>query len=204
MNKTHSLHSLRVFLALGATAAASMVSTQAQGIIPSATLAGVPGSGNTYDYTLTLNNGISATTAIEGFWYAWIPGHFFLPTMPSSASGGTSGWAASVVGDSIKYQGNSTDALAPGQSAIFTFVSIDTPATLAGNAQGFPIGDSVAYPGTINFSGSSPNAEFVVTSVPEPSKLALLGGGLFCLVALGWPKYQNRLPGFRRQSPTWQ
>ena len=188
MKKIHCLQSLRSILVFGATVVAPVVATQAQGIIPSATLAGVPGTGNTYDYTLTLNNGASATTPIEGFWYAWIPGHFFLPTMPSSASGDASGWAASVAGRSVQYQGNSADAIAPGHSAVFSFVSSDSPDTLAGTSGGFPIGDSVAYPGTINFSGSSPNAEFVVISVPEPSSLTLIGGGLLCLLAVVRPR----------------
>lgn len=183
MKKNQTFDSLRFTLVVAAGLTVFAVAGHAQGIVASGTLSGVPGAGNTYDYTLIVNNAVSATTPIEGFWYAWIPGHFFLPTLPSSASGGVSGWTATVDSGSVQYQGSAANAIAPGGSATFTFVSTDTPATLAGNAQGFPIGRSVAYPGTINFSGSSPNEEFTVQSVPEPSLCSLLAGGFFCWLA---------------------
>ncbi|HZM03322.1 MAG TPA: PEP-CTERM sorting domain-containing protein [Candidatus Saccharimonadales bacterium] len=181
MNKTPKLTSLRFTLAVAAGLAASTMTGHAQGINASATLTDVPGAGGTFTYTLTLNNASSATTPIQGFWYAWIPGHFFLPTVPSSASGGLSGWSATVSSGSIMYQGTAANAIAPGQSDSFTFVSTDTPSTLAGSSGGFPIGDSVAYPGTINFSSASPNEQFTVQSVPEPSSLSLLVVG-----SVGW------------------
>jgi hypothetical protein len=183
MNKNAKLHSLHLSLAVAAGMTACTITSQAQGILPSATLSGTPGTGSTYDYILTLNNASTASTSIEGFWYAWIPGHFFLPSSPSSASGGSSGWTATPDGDSIQFQGNAGDAIAPGGSATFTFVTTDSPAALAGTSGGFPIGDSVAYPGTINFSGASPNVEFAVQSVPEPASLALCSGALCCLAA---------------------
>jgi hypothetical protein len=185
IDKINQLRSLRLFVAIAAGWAAATLNSPAQGIQASATLTGVAGTGNTYDYTLVLSDAATATTSIEGFWYAWIPGHFFLPSAPSSASGGTSGWTATPDGDSIQFQGNAGDAIAPGSSATFTFVTADSPTVLAGTSGGFPIGDSVAYPGTINFSGGSPNQEFAVQSVPEPSSWALLGGGLLSLVAAG-------------------
>jgi hypothetical protein len=155
----------------------------------SATLSDVPGAGNTFDYTLTLSNAPTATASIEGFWYAWIPGKFFLPTVPSTAGGGTSGWTPDIFSNSIQYQGNAGNAIAPGHSATFTFVSTDTPTTLAGNAQGFPIGDSFAYEGTIDFVGNPPDEEITVVSVvPEPSSSALLIVGAFGLLAAGWRK----------------
>jgi hypothetical protein len=187
MNPKSSL--IRIALAVAGGLAASTIASQAQGIVASGTLVGVPGAGSTFDYTLTLSNATTATTSIEGFWYAWIPGHFFLPTAPSSTSGGVSGWSATVVnggGSSIQFQGTAGNAIAPGQADTFTFVSTDSPATLAGTSGGFPIGDSVAYPGTINFSGTSPNEEFVVMSIgPEPSSLALLLTGSLGLLAAG-------------------
>jgi len=174
---------MRFILAAGL--AACINTGHAQGIVASGTLVGVPGSGNTFDYTLTLANSASATTSIEGFWYAWIPGFFFLPTAPSSESGGTSGWTASLFGNSIQFQGTAANAIAPGQSAAFSFVSTDSPATLAGTSQGFPIGDSVAYPGVINFSASPPNEEITVMSiVPEPSVLSLVAAGALGMLAL--------------------
>jgi hypothetical protein len=188
MNKHSKFNSLCFTFAAAAALSASTVASHAQGILASGTLVGVSAGGGLYDYTLTLSDSASATTSIEGFWYAWIPGHFFLPTAPTSPSGGVSGWSATVVnggGSSIQFQGNAGDAIAPGQTDTFTFVSTDSPATLAGSSGGFPIGDSVAYPGTINFSGSSPNEEFVVMSViPEPSSLGLMiAGSLGCWVA---------------------
>jgi hypothetical protein len=186
VNKNPKIMSIRFALAAAAGLAASTIVSHAQGIQASATLVGVPGAGNTYDYTLTLSDAPTATTSIEGFWYAWIPGFFFLPTAPTSPSGDGSGWTASDFNagghSSIQFQGNAGNAIAPGYSASFTFVSTDSPATLAGMSQGYPIGDSVAYPGTINFSGSSPNETFVVMSiVPEPSTVGLLIAG-----SIGW------------------
>lgn len=196
MKKKQTSNSTRLALAVAVGLAVSIVAGQAQGIVASGTLSGVPGAGNTYDYTLILNNAASATTPIEGFWYAWIPGFFFLPTTPSSASGGASGWSATLFGNSIQYQGTAGDAIAPGGSATFTFVSADTPATLAGTSSGFPIGDSVAYPGTINFSASAPNEEFTVQSVPEPSPRGLIALGALCGLVAGWRRL--RQPRLRR------
>ena len=185
MKMIRSLNLIRLSLAVAAGLMASAFAGQAQGINPSGTLSGVAGAGNTFNYTLTLSNGVAATTAIEGFWYAWIPGHFFLPTVPTSPSGGSSGWTATVSSGSIQFQGNAGNAIAPGGKATFTFVSTDTPATLAGTSGGFPIGDSVAYPGTINGSSSSPNALFAVQSVPEPSLYSLLAcGSIGCWFAV--------------------
>jgi hypothetical protein len=159
----------------------------------SATLSGVAGTGKSFDYTLTLSNAPTATASIEGFWYAWIPGKFFLPTAPSSASGGTSGWTPDIFSTSIQFQGNAGNAIAPGHSATFTFVSTDTPAVLAGNNEGFPIGDSFAYEGTIDFAGNPPDEEITVLSVvPEPSSSALLIVGSLGLLAGSWRKLRVR------------
>jgi len=182
MNKHSKFNSLCFAFAVAAALGASTVASHAQGILASGTLVGVPAGGGLYDYTLTLSDGAGASSSIEGFWYAWIPGHFFLPSVPSSAGPGTSGWTATVDGNSIQYQGNAGNAIAPGHSAIFTFVSTDSPATLAGTSGGFPIGDSTAYNGTISFSVSPPDEQFTVMSViPEPSTLGLLLAG-----SLGW------------------
>jgi len=186
------LASIRIGVVVVAVWIFSTIASQAQGIAAYATLTGVPGTGNTYNYTLILSNAPTATTSIEGFWYAWIPGHFFLPSAPTSPSGGSSGWTAAVNSNSsIQFQGTSANAIAPGGFATFFFTSSDSPATLTGTSQGFPIGDSVAYPGTINFSGSSPNEEFAVVSVlsvPEPSAICLLITGSLGLLAAGGRK----------------
>jgi len=182
LQKTH-------FLGRGLAVMAGLTVTwsgQAQGITgASATLSGVAGSGNTYDYTLVLNNSAAATTSIEGLWYAWVPGAFYLPTQPSSASAGTSGWTAAIVGNSIQFKGGAGDAIAPGGSDTFTFVSTDTPTTLAGDTGGnVPIGTSYAYPGAVggNVTGAE---EFVVQSVPQPSALGLLATGSLCALTFG-------------------
>jgi hypothetical protein len=184
MNNKPKLTSIRLALAVALGLAASTVSSHAQGA--TGTLTGVQVSAN-YDYTLTLNN--TGGVALESLWYAWIPGFFFLPDQPSSASGtangATSGWAASIAGNSIQFQGNSSDAIQPGNSATFTFVSIDSPATLAGNNFGHPIGDSFAYTGTVD---ASSGVNFIVQSVPEPSLVGLIVVGSLGLLASGWRK----------------
>jgi hypothetical protein len=182
MKRNLILHSVRCSLAVAAGLAAGSPAAQAQGVTgASATLSGVAGTGNTFDYTLTLYNASSATTPIEGLWYAWVPGAFYLPSAPSSASGNGSGWSASIVSHSIQFQGNSGDAIAPGGSASFTFVSTDTPTTLSGDTGGgIPIGTSYAYPGTISGSVNANDEKFVVSSVPEPSAFGLLATGLLC------------------------
>jgi hypothetical protein len=185
MNKNQKSHFFRLPVAIAAGLAVSTMASRAQGIQASATLVGTAGTGGTYDYVLTVDNSATATTSIEGFWYAWIPGHFFLPSVPSTASGEISGWTATVDGDSIQFQGAAGDAIAPGGSASFSFVTTDSPTALAGTSDGFPIDDSVTYPGPINFSSASPNEEITVLSAPEPSALALLGAGSLCFLAGG-------------------
>jgi len=183
MKKKLMLH----FWAVTAGLAAGSLAGQAQGVTgASATLSGVAGTGNTFDYTLTLYNASNATTPIEGLWYAWIPGAFYLPSAPSSASGNGTGWSASIVNHSIQFKGDSGDAIAPGGSAAFTFVTSDSPAALAGDTGGgVPIGTSYAYPGAVggNVTGAE---EFVVTSVPEPSVFGLLTAGLLGLGMVRW------------------
>jgi PEP-CTERM motif len=190
-NNTSKLASIWIALAVTAGFVTSVLGGLSPGIVASATLSGVAGANNTFDYTLTLSNAPNATTSIEGFWYSWIPGQFFLPTTPSSASGAASGWTPTIFGPSIQFQGDAGHAIVPGSSKSFTFVSTDTPAALAGTSGGFPIGDSVVYPGTIDFSDSPPNEQITVQSiqsVPEPSSLALLIAGALGLLAARWPK----------------
>ncbi len=175
---------LRFAPAIIAGWAAATSAGEAQGVSGvTATLSGAPGAGNTYDYTLTLFNG--GATPVEGLWYAWIPGAFYLPSQPSSAAGGSSGWTGSIVNNSIQFKGGAGTALDQGSSDAFAFVTTDSPTALAGDTGGgVPIGTSYAFPGAVggNVTGAE---EFVVQSVPEPSALGLLAAGSLFFWAIG-------------------
>src|ERR1022692_3327692 len=112
MNMNQKLASIYIAPAVVAVWVASAIASHAQGILANGTLSAISGGANTYDYTLIVSDAPTATTSIEGFWYAWIPGHFFLPTVPSSASGGSSGWTATIDSNSIQYQGSALNAIA--------------------------------------------------------------------------------------------
>lgn len=137
-----------------------------------ATLSGVQ-VGSTYDYTLQVNNAADSE-AIGTFWYAWVPGAFYMSTDPGSITP-ASGWTDSVQtgapnGYSIEF--NTTTALQPGNSAIFTFSSSESPATL----QGEDANDSYVYSGSTAFTGDG--EQVTVVAVPEPSSIALMLTGL--------------------------
>ena len=172
-------------------AAGTAGSLEAQSILASGQLSAVAGGGGTWDYTLIISDSASATSPVGSFWYAWVPGQFYLPSNPSSASG-PAGWTATPFPSggtsSIQFVASApADYIAPGSSLTFQFVSTDSPTTLAGNAvptyPTTPIGTTVAY-GAGLFS--SPEETFVVVSVPEPSTLALAMAGTFGLWVAGW------------------
>jgi hypothetical protein len=171
----------KLFLGL-LLAAGTAGSIQAQSILASGQLSAVAGGGGTWDYTLVISDSASATSPIGSLWYAWVPGQFYLPTPPSSVMAPV-GWIASVFNSggasSIQFMASSSlYDINPGSSLTFSFVSTDSPATLAGNAAPTypttPIGTTVAY--AAGFF-SSPEQTFVVNSVPEPSTLALAMAG---------------------------
>ena len=185
MNMRNVQISIRFALALAAGLAA--FSVQATGTISaSATLSDVQ-AGSVYDYTLTLQN--TGTIPIQSLWYGWTTSGNNLPSSPTSA-GNSLGWVNTLSGASIKYVGNAGNALAPNNSATFTFVSSSTPAQMiAGSA-----GQSVAYAGGIDFTQNSPGDSSAVfapalTAVPEPSTLSLLAIGLAGWSAAGWRKF---------------
>jgi len=155
-------------LALAGVAA----SLHAQGIIASGQVSGVAAGAGSYNYTLTVSEGSGTTTPIASFWYAWIPGQFFLPSDPTSAAGPT-GWTASIVANSIQFQSTSAGTdIAPGSFMTFSYSATFSPAQLAAAANS---GESVAYAGTVD--ASSPSEQFTVQAVPEPATPVLLLAG---------------------------
>ena len=155
----------------------------AQGETGTATLSGVQ-DGSVYDYTITLHN--TSSVAIGTFWYAWIPGQFYLPSAPTSVTAPIE-WTESTPNSmgnySIEYVAIPGHALGGGASLDFYFSSTATPATLAGNSLYYPtshtpIGTSYLYNATFSDAGY----EFVVQSVPEPSVLGWLTAGLLGLL----------------------
>jgi hypothetical protein len=185
MNQKLKVLRFAVALAVGA---ASISSSRAQGIVASGQITAT-GSGP-FNYSLTVSNSGSATSPIGSFWYAWIPGQFYLPTVPSSAHA-PAGWTDSIVGDSIQFiASSSANYIAPGSSlGGFGFTSTDTPAAIGGNAPaypGTPVGTTVAYAAGLF---SLPSETFVFTSVvPEPSAMSLLLAGSLGVLAGGWRK----------------
>lgn len=168
-------------------------------IYGTATLNGTPNGSGAYNYTIQLKN--TGTTDIGTFWYAWIPGEFYLPTEPSSASA-PAGWTATMIQApsaaygypawSVRYTADSSaDYLTAGGILNFVFSSTDAPATLAGNSTQFPampIGTSYLY-SQGPFAGSS--YQLVVETVPEPSVLDLLAAGFFGLASVWWWKLRR-------------
>lgn len=141
-------------------------------------------NGGSYSYNLQLKN--TGDTALKTFWFSWAPFGSFLPNVPDT-TGSPAGWGAQVVqdyyGTSILW--NSTGAgLAPGASlAGFTFSSVDSPATLAGNDYYYgyyPVTLSYAYASTVNPTDALPGQFGVFTAapgaVPEPGCAGLLIG----------------------------
>jgi hypothetical protein len=156
-------------------------SVRAQGTLANATISGVSAGGGSYNYTITLND-TSSSTSIETFWFAWVPGQDYLPSSPTSVTP-PSGWNDSIVhagssdGYGIEFF-TSTAPLAANSSLNFSFSSTDSPSAIAGDSPahpGIPVGTSFVYN---TFTGSSPNEEFVVQSVPEPASLGLMLTGL--------------------------
>jgi hypothetical protein len=150
----------------------------AQGQIGSGTIGG-SGSGP-YDYNLTFSDAAGATSPIGSVWYAWIPGAFYLPNVPTSASA-PAGWTATIADNSIQYAADSpANDITAGQSLSgFSYQATFSPAQLAAAPNS---GDSVAFSGGI-FSDSGQT--FTVQPVPEPSGQMLLLSGAVTLWLIG-------------------
>jgi hypothetical protein len=168
---------------LGVGAAGSL---EAQGLMASGEISSALVSPGVYQYTLTISDASSATLSIASFWYAWTPGSFYLPGVPTSA-GGPADWTAHVFSDSIQFSANSAGAdIAPGGSLTFTYQATFTPQalSLAPNS-----GLSVAYAGALQ---STPNEDFTVAAVPEPSTAGLVLVGLVGFGLAGWRRRAGR------------
>jgi hypothetical protein len=158
---------------------------------PLSALAAVSGSatyasqqnGIAYDYNLLLNN--TGDTALHTFWFSWMPGDSFLPSVPDSAAA-PAGWTAQIVqdyyGTSILW--NTTGAgLAPGAALTgFAFTSVDSPDVLQGNDPYFGyyrVTTSYVYASTVNANDYPFPTQFGVFlaapgPVPEPASAGLL------------------------------
>jgi hypothetical protein len=169
----------RIFLCL-ILAATTASTVHAQGEIASGTVSG-SGSGP-YTYNLSLSNAPTATSPIGSVWYAWTPGNFFLPSVPTSAMA-PAGWSANIFGNSIQFISNaaSNDIAAGHGLPGFSYQAAFTPAQLAAALDS---GLSVAYSGGL-FSDSGDTFTFQTESVPEPSPLALLITGAIGLYLVG-------------------
>lgn len=189
MNMKPLLISIRFALALAAGLAASNLQAlpPVGTISASATLSDVQ-VGSTYDYTLTLQN--TGTIPIESLWYGWTTTGNNLPSDPSNA-GNSLGWVNTLDANSIQYSGSSATALAPNNSATFTFDSTSTPAQMTAGAAG----QSVAYAGAIQFNqgvAGESSPVFAPAQVPEPSTWGLLAIGLAGWSAAGWRKFRGK------------
>ena len=168
--------------------ALSVVSGHAQNA--SATIFDVPTAGG-YDYTITLNN--TGSLSLQDFWYGWTQSGNNLPSNPSNL-GSSAGWSGSLSGgNSVEWVGNAGSALAPGNSATFTFFSSSTPAAQTTS----PAGDSVAYVNGIDFSqgsagSSTPVFSPTLVAAPEPASVGFLTLGCLGLLAAGRRKPQSR------------
>ena len=182
MNKPN-LASISFVIVVAAALAASAVSSHAQGETASGTVSGVQ-SGSVYDYTVTLLN-TSSTVSIDGFWYAWVPGEFYLPADPNSATA-PAGWTASVVANSIQYSGGT---LAPGASINFQYMATFAPSALTGFA-GFSYVYHTGLDSSPSDGGSFLNVQTV--AAPEPSSTSLFVAGALGLLAAGWRKFRTQ------------
>lgn len=120
-----------------------------------------------YNYAITVND--TGTTNIGTFWFGWVPGEDFLPSLPSAVSD-PSGWGHTLTGSDNSTDGNAIEWVAtsnkitPGNSLSgFTFSSTDSPSVLAANSPshpGTPATTAFVYSGA---AFSDAGFQFVVT-----------------------------------------
>lgn len=105
-----------------------------------------------YDITVT----DTGTTNIGTFWFSWIPGEDFLPSIPSATSN-PAGWTNALTGNGNQTDGTaiewvaSSNPITPGHSLSgFDFTTTDSPTALAGNSPSHstePVLTSFVYSG---------------------------------------------------------
>jgi hypothetical protein len=187
MLQSNLIRSTGITTAAGSTflglmlAVGTALSAHAQGQIASGTVSG-SGSGP-YTYSLSFSDAPSATSSIGSVWYSWVPGSFFLPGVPTSASA-PAGWTATVATESVQFVANSSaNYITPGQTLSgFSYQATFSPAQLAAAANS---GLSVAYHAGL-FSDSPGNTFTVAAAaVPEPATLTLLIAGATGLYLAG-------------------
>jgi hypothetical protein len=153
---------------------------RAQGQIASGTISS-SGAGP-YTYSLSFSDAANASSPIGSVWYAWVPGAFYLPGAPTSASA-PAGWTATIFGNSVQYVANSpaNDITAGSSLSGFSYQAAFTPGQLAAAPNS---GVSVAYSGGL-FSDGGDTFTVQPAVVPEPSVLTLLSGGAIGLCVAG-------------------
>src|SRR5208337_4980426 len=133
-----------------------------------------------YAYSLTFSDAAGATSPIGSVWYSWVPGQFFLPGTPTSASAPT-GWSATVFNNSVQFVASSAsyDITAGHSLSGFGYDATFSPSQLAAAPNS---SESVAYSaGLFSDNGYT----FNVLTVPEPATVSLLvcGASALCLFA---------------------
>lgn len=108
------------------------------------TLASTTGtvSNPVYHYQITVTD--TGTTNIGTFWFAWVPGEDFLPSVPSATTNPT-GWTNTLTGNGNSVDGTaiewvaSSNPITPGHSLSgFGFTTTDSPTALAGTSPSHP------------------------------------------------------------------
>jgi hypothetical protein len=157
-----------VFLCL-TMAVGTVATVYGQGQIASGTISG-SGAGP-YVYNLTFSDSASASSPIGSVWYAWVPGQFYLPGVPTSAFA-PAGWTATISGDSVQYTANSSaNYITAGHSLSgFGYDATFSPGTLATTPSS---GVSVAYSAGL-FSDGGDTFTVQTAPVPEPATAGLL------------------------------